>query len=360
MSSRLQGAVTIRTGRAGFASWAPAAFIALAAACGGTTSTTTPPVPVKLQFLTQPVSTTATNMMIPAPRVALMDERNQIVQSAAGVVTISLATNRTGAPLLGTTTAPVVQGIATFSDLQIQRAGFAYSLAASSGDLTGATSAQFDITAGSPAKLVFTTEPTNVIAGAVMSPDVQVTVQDAVGNATSGIPSIAIALGVNPGEAFLTGHVSAAAAGEGPVTFANLALDKAGSGYRLTAAVPSMPDVLLGISSAFNVANAAAASLQFLVQPSNVRAGVPMTPAIQVEVRDAFGNLVTKGAPPLTMTLFDDLGHPTSLGAVTPVNGIATFSNIIVNVPGSYYSLSVSAPPTLPYGVASMEFNVTP
>lgn len=246
----------------------------------------------------------------------------------------------------------------TFSDLQIRRAGFAYSLVASSGALTGSTSAQFDITAGSPAKLVFTTQPTDVVAGALMSPNVQVAVQDAVGNTANGVTSVAIALGVNPGGAFLTGQVSAAV-GAGTATFANLALDKAGSGYRLTAAVPSRPNVNVGISSAFNVANAAAPSLQFLVQPSNIRAGVTMTPAIQVEVRDGFGNLVTNGAPPITLTLFDNVGNPTSLGTVAPVNGVATFSNIVVNVPGADYVLSVSAPPTLPYGVASIEFNVT-
>lgn len=349
----------MHTGGVRFALCARAILIALATACAGNKDTTTAPVAVKLEFLTEPVSTTATNALTPAVRVALMDERNQIVPSATGVVTIALATNRTGASLLGTTAAPVVQGIATFSDLQIQRAGFGYSLAATSGALTGATSAQFDIKAGSPSQLVFTTQPTNVVAGVVMSPNVQVAVEDAVGNPASGISSIAIALGVNPGQAVLTGQVSAAV-GNDTATFANLALDKTGSGYKLTAAVPSRPDLNLGISTAFNVTNATAASLQFVVQPSNVRAGVPMTPAVQVEVRDAFGNLVTNGAPPVALTLFDSGGNGTSLGTFAPLNGVATFSNITVTVPGANYCLWISAHPTVPYEVGSMQFNVTP
>jgi VCBS repeat-containing protein len=105
---------------------------------------------------------------------------------------------------------------------------------------------------GTANKLVFVGQPSNVNIGASIAPPVAVQVQDAVGNLVNSNAQVVISLGTNPGGATLTGNVPTNATG-GVATFGNLRLDKAGTGYTLTATSPSG---LIGASSAaFNVIN---------------------------------------------------------------------------------------------------------
>src|SRR5262249_31213735 len=67
------------------------------------------------------------------------------ITNASVPVTISLATNPTAATLSGTLTRTAVNGIATFNDLSIDKAGTGYRLAASASGVTGATSDPLDV-----------------------------------------------------------------------------------------------------------------------------------------------------------------------------------------------------------------------
>ena len=59
---------------------------------------------------------------------------------------------------------------------------------------------------GAAAKLVFTVQPSNAAAGAMNTPGVQVTVQDARGNTvTTANTSITVAIGTNPASGTLAG-----------------------------------------------------------------------------------------------------------------------------------------------------------
>src|SRR5437773_2092056 len=102
---------------------------------------------------------------------------------------------------------------------------------------------------GAAAKLVFTVQPSNAVAGAANAPAVQVAVQDAQGNTvTTGTTSITVAIGTNPASGTLAGTKTAAAV-NGVATFSTLSLNKASTGYTLTAAATGLTGAT---STAFN------------------------------------------------------------------------------------------------------------
>src|SRR5262249_12002787 len=102
-------------------------------------------VPNKLDFITQPLFGSPGGVITPAIQVAIRDAYGATITNASVPVTISLATNPTAATLSGTLTRTAVNGIATFNDLSIDKAGTGYRLAASASGLTGATSDPFDV-----------------------------------------------------------------------------------------------------------------------------------------------------------------------------------------------------------------------
>src|SRR5207244_3426790 len=131
-----------------------------------------------------------------------------------------------GGTLSGTATGAAVSGVATFSNLSIDKTGVGYTLNAASGALTGASSAAFTVSPAAANRLAFTVQPTSATAGVAISPAVQVTVQDTFGNTvTSSNASITVAIGTNPGGGILSGTTTVAASG-GLASFSNLSIDK--------------------------------------------------------------------------------------------------------------------------------------
>ena len=85
------------------------------------------------------------------------------------------------------------------------------------------------------ALLAFRVQPSGVTAGNIMTPAVQVQIQDTLGNVdTSFTASVTIAIGTNPVGGRLSGTTSVAPV-NGVALFGDLALDKAGTGYTLAA-----------------------------------------------------------------------------------------------------------------------------
>jgi hypothetical protein len=79
--------------------------------------------------------------------------------------------------------------------------------------------------------------------------------------------------------------------------------------------------------------------LAFLQQPTNALIHATISPAIQVAVEDANGNVLTSATNPIKLILS---GGGNGLGgtlSVTPQNGIATFSNLTINAAGIAYTL---------------------
>jgi hypothetical protein len=188
--------------------------------CGGDQGPTQPAVPTKLVFTVQ---------------VAIQDASGNTVASATATVTVALGTNPGGATLLGTKTMNAGAGVATFGDLVIERAASGYTLVASAGALTGATSVPFAIAPAPKTTLAVVVQPSAAASAEPISPAVQVAVQDAFGNTvTAATDAVTMALGTNSGAGTLSGTLMVAAT-QGTATFSNLRIDRPGSGYTLAA-----------------------------------------------------------------------------------------------------------------------------
>lgn len=160
----------------------------------------------KLAFDQQPTNTVAGANISSAVTVKILDENDNLVNTATDDVSLAIENNPGSGTLSGTTSRAAVNGIATFNDLSIDKAGEGYTLKASSGSatasiteeanrgiqstiilindiskdkgvegsalkagtaaLTEAISDAFNITAGTVNKLVFTVYPSAVVAGA--------------------------------------------------------------------------------------------------------------------------------------------------------------------------------------------------
>ncbi len=126
-----------------------------------------PGAPTKLVFVTQPVNSPAGNLGMSVVKVAVQDAQGNTVTTgpaATSTISMAIASNLNGATLSGTLSATAVDGVATFSDLGIDKTQTGYKLLASSGTFTPAYSNSFNITAGTPQK-IFIGGPANVLSG---------------------------------------------------------------------------------------------------------------------------------------------------------------------------------------------------
>ena len=202
------------------------------------------------------------------------------------------------------------------------------------------------IAAAAPVTLTFEVQPSDVVAGATMSPAVQVKVTDVFGNPVeSELVSLAlVGTGtLSGGEAVPTGEF-------GIATFSGLSMNLAGS-KQLTATSEALTPAN---SVSFTVFVGAPAALTFEVQPSDVLVGATMSPAVQVKVADAFGNPITGESVALALVGTGTLSGGGALA--TNGSGIATFSGLSVSLAGSK-QLSATSGSLGP--VSSASFNVT-
>src|SRR5205085_7543551 len=119
------------------------------------------PPATQLAFTVQPSNATAGSAISPAVQVTARDAAGNVSTSFTGAITIALGSSPSGGTLSGTKTVSAVNGVATFSNLIITKAGTGYRLAATASGLTGATSSSFSVSAASASALVFTVEPSN-------------------------------------------------------------------------------------------------------------------------------------------------------------------------------------------------------
>jgi trimeric autotransporter adhesin len=214
--------------------------------------TVSPTSAAKLGFTQQPSGSTGGVAFATQPRVTIQDQYGNTVNTATNSVTLAIGTNP-GGGALSCTTNPVaaVAGVATFSGCKIDKAGNGYTLTATSGSLTSATSSAFNITVGSAAKLAFTQQPAGAVAGVAFTTQPRIAIQDAGGNlVTTATNSVTLAIGTNPGGATLSCTANPVAASAGVASFAGCLLNRAGTGYTLTASSGSLT---AATSTTFNV-----------------------------------------------------------------------------------------------------------
>jgi uncharacterized repeat protein (TIGR03803 family) len=281
----------------------------------------------KVAYGVQPSSVTAGVAISPPIVVDVEDQFGNIVAGDSSNVTLAIASG--GGSLGGTTTVAASSGVATFSNITLDTAG-AHTLTASDGSLTSATSGGFAVNAAAASKVVYSVQPSDVVAGVADSPSIVVDVEDQFGNiATGNSSNVTLAVATGPGS--LSGTTTVAAS-SGVATFSNIKLNTVGT-YTLTASDGALTT---DASSSFAVGPAAASKVVYSVQPSNVTAGVADSPSIVVDVEDQFGNLVTGNSSNVTLSVATGPGSLSGTTTVAASGGVATFSNIIVDTAGSY------------------------
>src|SRR5439155_27044751 len=103
----------------------------------------------------------------PAPRTAPTAPSTPSLHDALPI-SLAIATNPSGGTLTGTIPVAAAAGVATFTDLSIDTPGTGYTLTATSGTLTQATSNAFNITATPPppaTHLAFGVQPSTTQVG---------------------------------------------------------------------------------------------------------------------------------------------------------------------------------------------------
>jgi alpha-tubulin suppressor-like RCC1 family protein len=99
----------------------------------------------RLGFVVQPSAAYPAGVIAPPVQVAVRDSFGNLATSSAATVTLTISsgTGAVGAVLGGTLTVAAVSGLASFGDLTVDGAGIGYTLTATSGVLSPATSQSF-------------------------------------------------------------------------------------------------------------------------------------------------------------------------------------------------------------------------
>ena len=220
-------------------------------ASGSTVVITVGPA-ARLAFTQQPGGGTSTSAWTTQPTVTVQDAGGNTIVGSTASVTLSIGTNPNAGVLSCTTNPkPAVAGVDVFAGCAIDKAGAGYTLTASSGVLTSATSSPFTITVGAASKLVYAQQPGGGDATVVWTTQPVIDVQDAGGNTvTASAASITLAIGTNPASGVLSCTTNPAVATSGTATFAGCKISKSGAGYTLVASASGLTS---GTSSTFNV-----------------------------------------------------------------------------------------------------------
>jgi hypothetical protein len=99
----------------------------------------------RLVFIASPTSAVAAGSTLPAVKIAAEDQSGNILSAFTGQITLTLAANSSGATLGGATSASLLNGVVTFSNLSVSAAGTGYTLTASAPGIASTSSPAFTI-----------------------------------------------------------------------------------------------------------------------------------------------------------------------------------------------------------------------
>jgi hypothetical protein len=270
--------------------------------------------------------------------VTAEDDAGAVAAGFSGSVTVALGSHPGGATLGGTLTAPLVNGVATFTGLTLDRANSAYTLQASYTGLTAATVGPFAVAPGPATQLVVTVPPPGSIT-AGLGFGLTVSAEDAFGNvAPTFNDGVTLALGVNPGGS--TFAPVTATANQGVAAFTGLTLDKAGDGYTLQATADHLNSAT---SNPFDVVAGAATKLVVTgPPPESITAGTPF--GLTVSAEDDQGNVDPKFSGSVKLVLSNNPdGSAFGTLTLTAGQGVAAFTGLTLNKAGDGYTLQASS-----------------
>ncbi len=166
--------------------------------------------------------------------VDVEDANGNITTQFNGPVTITLESGQTGT-FVGTLTVNAVNGVATFTNLEIDTAG-TYNLVATNPDLTSGTSTAITINPAAPAQFSWTTEPPSTTTEGIPFGGT-LEIEDQYGNLETGDnENVTVSLDLNgKSDATDLGGTDTVAASGGVATFSNIIINNIGDPFTLTA-----------------------------------------------------------------------------------------------------------------------------
>lgn len=187
-------------------------------------------------------------------------------------------------------------------------------------------------------------------------------VRDAAGalvaNDNSTQVTVAIVGGSGAAGAVLSGTLSLTVV-NGVAAFTDLAIDLVGTGYQLS--FTAAPALTPANSAAFDVSTPATQLVVF-TQPSLADPGVVFGQQPVIHLTDALGNIATgDSSTQVTATILSGTGTAGAMlfgtVTVTAINGVATFTNLGIDLAGNGYRLTFTSTPVLT-PTASNSFSV--
>lgn len=305
-----------------------------------------PPDPTSLEITQQPSTEVAGAVWVTQPVVKVKDQYgNTVVSDNSTEITIALDNNPGGGTLSGTTTKVVVNGVAIYNNLSIDKAGTGYTLEATSDPAyTSGTSDQFDITTGSSDQILVETAfdgsgevvPAQSI-GFGSSITVYAIARDAGGNFIENVAADSWSLIIKTGGVDDTDLVSA-----GDMKSAIFTGNLAGS-----AQIQTSKSGLTSVDSGIiTVTSGVGTKLVFTQQPGGGVADKAWTQQPHIKVQDTFGNTVTTdNTTEVTLAIDTNPGSGILAGhtSLTVINGVAVFTDLEIYNPGNGFTLSATS-----------------
>src|SRR5690606_31857405 len=236
----------------------------------------------------------------------------------------------------------------------LTKAGTGYAFEARLGSLRR-ISTSFSVSAAPASALGLLSEPADSTLDGPIGPPVKVAVQDAFGNPRSDATGELTASLLGETGATLEGATSVQLSA-GIATFSELRVETVDE-YSLAFSAPGFATVE---SRKFQVKPGAPVALAFSAQPSNVLAGLPVTPALTVALLDRKGNVSPEAEHTVTLELDNNPGNATLIGSrsVPTEAGVATFTDVKLDKAGTGYTLRATSGGLQP--ATSTAFNVLP
>ena len=313
-------------------------------------------------FVTQPTSASLNVAWNPQPSIRVLDNAGQPMTS--GTVTASVASSPTS--LSGTTTVPVVNGVATFTDLSLTSVGV-FTISFNAGGTATPLTLLLTTTGGgtnpggaTATQVAITSAPTTVESGASMTTPFRVEIRDVNGALVSNA-AVTVSATIASGSSGVLQGTTSVTSVNGVATFTNLRVGSTAGTVRLQFASA-------GLSSATSTAvtvTQVVRQLALVTQPGTPRLASTLTVQPVVELRDAAGLAVASGTGSVTASIGSGTaGTLTGANPVTATAGRATFTNLALNGTGSYtlvFSMSGASSVTSSAisfaGTASLVFN---
>jgi Bacterial Ig-like domain (group 3) len=266
--------------------------------------------------------------------ISVVDPDGLVDTAYTGTITLSLANNPSGAILGGVRSAPVVNGVATFSGLTLDQPGSNFTIMASGTDDTPpVVTNPFNVTLSSQAtKLVLSTPPiSSVAAGAPFG-------------LTISAENVASQVDPNyngPVTLMLQGSTGATLGGSltvqaksGVAMFSGLTLNKVGTGYVIKATSGTLPSI-----STSGIAVTPGPVASYGLAQSNGGQAIENVPfSVTVTAFDTFSNLVTNYAGTVHFSSTDPLATstlPANYTFVPSDQGVHVFPSVVLKTLGA-------------------------